>query len=45
LLEASLILIYLVFMFGMPMATERVWIDSVSMVERERKAASSERAV
>ena len=36
-LEMLLILVYLVFMFGIPVTTEKVWIDSVCTVKRERK--------
>jgi len=36
-LEMLLVLTYIVFMFGIPVTTERVWIDSVCAVERERK--------
>ena len=35
-LEMLLILVYLVFMFGIPVTTEKVWIDSVCTVKRER---------
>jgi len=41
--EILLVLVYLVFMFGIPATTERVWIDSVSSVDRERRASVCER--
>jgi len=37
-IETVLILVYLVFMFGIPFTTEKVWIDIVSTVNRERTA-------
>jgi len=43
--EMLLVLVYLVFMFGIPVTTERVWIDSVSSVERERRALPNERII
>ena len=43
--EMLLVLVYLVFMFGIPVTTERVWIDSVSSVERERRAWPNERII
>jgi len=44
-LEMLLALVYVVFMFGIPVTTERVWIDSVSSVERERRTSLAERMV
>ena len=44
-LEMLLILVYLVFMFGIPVTTERVWIDSVCSVERRRREEFADRAV
>ncbi len=40
-IELLLVVTYLVFMFGIPVTTERVWIDSVCMVERDRRRAIS----
>lgn len=42
-IEMLLILVYLVFMFGIPVTTERVWIDSVCSVERERRKVVASR--
>ena len=42
-LEMLLILVYLVFMFGIPVTTEKVWIDSVCTVKRERKMVLASR--
>ena len=42
-LEMLLILVYLVFMFGIPVTTEKVWIDSVCTVKRERKMVLADR--
>jgi hypothetical protein len=42
-LEMLLILVYLVFMFGIPVTTEKVWIDSVCMVKKERKMVLASR--
>jgi hypothetical protein len=42
-LEMLLILVYLVFMFGIPVTTEKVWIDSVCTVRRERKIFLAQR--
>jgi hypothetical protein len=36
-LEMLLIMVYLVFMFGIPVTTEKVWIESVCTVNRERR--------
>lgn len=36
-LDMLLILVYLVFMFGIPVTTERVWINSVCSVKLERR--------
>ncbi len=44
-LEMLLVLVYLVFMFGIPVTTERVWIDSISSVERDRRALLRDRVV
>ena len=44
-LEMLLVLVYLVFMFGIPVTTERVWIDSISSVEQKRRADFAERAL
>jgi len=40
-----LVLVYLVFMFGIPVTTERVWIDSVSSVRRERQTSLADRMI
>jgi hypothetical protein len=42
-LEMLLIMVYLVFMFGIPVTTEKVWIESVCTVNRERKVLVASR--
>jgi hypothetical protein len=36
-LGTVLMLVYLVFMFGIPLTTEKVWIDSVCSVQTARR--------